>query len=43
MAIDVVDYLVRQIKTGKAKYEDVIKKYPQYKAEIDEKLGIVED
>ena len=40
MAVTVVDYLVRQIKTGKLKYEDVIAKYPQYKDEIDEKLGL---
>ena len=34
-------YLAMRIKQGKLKYEDVIKKYPQYKAEIDEILGIV--
>lgn len=39
MAITVVDYLVRQIKSDKLNYEDVIEKYPQYKDEIDEKLG----
>lgn len=37
-----VDYLVRQIKSGRLSYEEVIKKYPKYKTEIDEKLGIVE-
>lgn len=38
--IDVADYLVRQIKSGKLTYEEVIAKYPQYKDEIDAKLGI---
>lgn len=38
--IDVADYLVRQIKLGKLTYEEVIAKYPQYKEEIDAKLGI---
>ncbi len=37
--INMVDYLVMRIKTHKLKYEDVIAKYPQYKEEIDAKLG----
>ena len=37
----IVDYLVMRIKEHKLKYEDVIAKYPQYKDEIDEKLGII--
>lgn len=32
-------YLARQIKLGKLDYEDVIAKYPQFKAEIDKILG----
>ena len=35
-----VDYLVMRIKMHKMKYEDVIKKYSQYKEEIDARLGI---
>ena len=35
-----VDYFVMRIKMHKMKYEDVIKKYPQYKEEIDARLGI---
>jgi hypothetical protein len=34
-----VDYLVMRIKQHKLKYEEVIEKYPQYKDEIDAKLG----
>lgn len=34
-----VDYLVMRILEHKLKYEDVIAKYPQYKDEIDAKLG----
>ena len=34
-----VDYLVMRIKQHKLKYEEVIAKYPQYKDEIDAKLG----
>jgi len=32
-------YLARQIRLGKLNYDEVIKKYPQYKAEIDEIIG----
>lgn len=28
-------YLARQIKIGKLDYDEVIEKYPQFKAEID--------
>lgn len=31
-------YLARQIKMGKLDYDEVIKKYPQFKNEIDEIL-----
>lgn len=34
------NYLARQIKEGKLNYDDVIAKYPQYKEEIDEILGL---
>lgn len=34
------DYLVAQIKSGKLTYEEVVAKYPQYKDEIDAKLGL---
>lgn len=40
MASLTAKYLARQIKTGKLNYNDVVEKYPQYKAEIDEILGI---
>ena len=33
-------YLASQIKKGKLDYDAVIAKYPQYKAEIDEILGL---
>ena len=33
-------YLARQIKTGKLDYDEVVAKYPQFKAEIDEILGV---
>lgn len=33
-------YLARQIKMGKLDYEEVVKKYPQFKSEIDKILGI---
>jgi hypothetical protein len=32
-------YLALRIKSGKLKYETVVKKYPQYKKEIDLILG----
>lgn len=32
-------YLANRIKLGKLDYDDVIAKYPQFKAEIDEILG----
>ena len=32
-------YLARQIKEGKLDYEAVVKRFPQYKEEIDEHLG----
>lgn len=33
-------YLARQIKMGKLDYEEVVKKYPQFKNDIDKILGI---
>lgn len=32
-------YLARQIKMGKLDYDEVVKKYPQFKDEIDRILG----
>lgn len=32
-------YLAKRIKEGKLDYDEVIAKYPQYKAEIDRILG----
>lgn len=32
-------YLASQIKKGKLDYDEVIARYPQYKAEIDSILG----
>lgn len=32
-------YLARQIKNGKLDYDEVVAKFPQYKAEIDRILG----
>ena len=34
-------YLASRIKAGKLKYDEVIAKYPEFKAEIDAILGIV--
>lgn len=36
-----VEYLADRIANDYLDYKEVIKKYPQYKAEIDEILGIV--
>lgn len=33
-------YLARQIKNGKLNYDEVVAKYPQYKADIDRILGL---
>ena len=33
-------YLASRIKAGKLRYEDVIRRYPQYKEEIDRILGL---
>lgn len=32
-------YLARQIRDGKLDYDEVVAKYPQYKADIDRILG----
>lgn len=32
-------YLAERILAGKLKYKDVVKKYPQFKKEIDKILG----
>lgn len=32
-------YLARQIQLGRLDYDDVVAKYPQFKAEIDKILG----
>ena len=32
-------YLARQIKEGKLDYDEVVAKFPQYKADIDRILG----
>ena len=34
------EYLARQIKNGKLDYDEVVAKFPQFKAEIDRILGI---
>ena len=33
-------YLAARIKAGKLDYDDVVARYPQFKAEIDEILGL---
>ena len=38
--ITMAAYLARQIKNGKLDYDEVVAKYPQYKADIDRILGL---